>query len=71
MSTRVLNETLKAVDFYRRIILDAVEPEFSGFGSWGRVRNTILHAFGDRGLSGRLREIHGIESSEIRKAGIL
>lgn len=48
---------LEALDYYRGIILDAVEQEFGHSESWPRVRSRLLKALGDRGLSNRIQII--------------
>ena len=48
---------LEVIDFYRGIILDAVEQNFGGDDDWPFLRKRLLKALGDRGLSGRITEI--------------
>ena len=51
------NRILEVVDFYRGIILDAVEQEAGGLPNWKYLRSRILKALGDRGLAKQIAEI--------------
>lgn len=58
MKDEALKSEIKvAIDFYRGIILDAVEQEFSETPQWPFLRRRLLKALGDRGLSGKIEEI--------------
>lgn len=51
------SEIEEAIDFYRGLILDLAEQEFLDSPKWPFIRGRLLKALGDRGLSGRVREI--------------
>jgi hypothetical protein len=50
-------QLLEVVDFYRGLILDAVEQEIGRSDNWTFVRARLLKALGDHGLVGRIRQI--------------
>jgi len=52
---------LDIIDHYRGHILDPIEQELGDSPSWKFLRSKILKALGDRGLSGRIREVIQIE----------
>jgi hypothetical protein len=64
LSGEKLRQVHEVVAFYQGIVLDAVEQEMPDRGRWLALRSRLLRAFGDRGLSNRLREIleAGVES---------
>lgn len=52
------NEKIKAIlDFYRGLVLDAVESEITEIWRWRPLRSRLLKALGDRGLEGKLLEL--------------
>ncbi len=52
------DEKIKAIlDFYRGLVLDAVEPEITEIWRWRPLRSRLLKALGDRGLEGKLLEL--------------
>lgn len=51
------NQLIEAVAFYQSLVLDCVQQELGDHPSWPGVRSRILRAFGDRGLTNRVREI--------------
>lgn len=58
METPTLRELqqmlLDLLDFYRGLVLDAVQVELGDTPSWPHVRSRILKALGDRGLGGKI-----------------
>jgi hypothetical protein len=48
-------KTAEIIDFYRGLILDAIEDDVTP-DQWKRLRPRILKALGDRGLDGKMRE---------------
>jgi hypothetical protein len=48
---------LRALDLYRGLILDSVEPEFSDSARWKYVRGRLLKFLGQNGLEGRITAI--------------
>ena len=53
----LLGEALRALDFYRKLILDVLEEVVPDPKTWNYIRNRLFFALGDRGLAGRLSEI--------------
>lgn len=58
----------EVIDFYRGLILDAVEQELGAEPNWPFLRGRLLKSMGDRGLAGKVREII---SSELGQGGAL
>ena len=50
-------QLLEVVDLYRSMIIDPIEQEMGDSPNWQYIRSRLLKALGDRGLSGRIREI--------------
>lgn len=67
LKTRLEHRLLDAVDFYRGLILDSVEQELGDGDTWTFTRGRLLKALGDRGLTGRIREILQNEVSAAQK----
>ncbi len=56
--TELLLERVEdTLNFYRGTILDLVACRMEGDPGWPALRSLILRAFGDRGLSKRLRTL--------------
>ncbi len=56
-----LERALQIVDYYRSIVMDIVEQELGSASNWQFLRGRLLNALGDKGLSGRLRELLATE----------
>ena len=57
-STSLLErQLLEVIDQYRSMIIDPIEQEMGDSPNWLYIRSRLLKALGDRGLSGRIREI--------------
>jgi hypothetical protein len=54
---RIENQLLLAIDQYRSMIIDPVELLMGESPNWPSLRRQLLKAFGDRGLSARIKEI--------------
>ncbi len=52
-----LDELMRAVDFCRAVVLDSVEMELVDSDVWPSLRRRILRAFGDFGLTQRIKVI--------------
>jgi hypothetical protein len=52
-----LERVIEVVDFYRGMVLDIAEHELGTADSWHFVRGRLLKALGDRGLTGKIRDI--------------
>ena len=48
---------LEGLDFYRGLIIDAVEQEASNLASWPYLRSRLLKCLGEKGLEGFLKTI--------------
>lgn len=53
---KVCQQTTEIIDFYRGLILDAIEDGVEP-DQWKRLRPRLLKALGDRGLEGKIREV--------------
>ena len=52
---------MDVIDQYRSMIMDPIEQELGESPNWKYLRSRLLKALGDRGLSGRVREILNTE----------
>lgn len=48
---------IRVVDFYRGMILDAVEAEVGELSNWKYLRGRLLKLLGHSGLEGKIQEI--------------
>ncbi len=56
-------QLLEVIDLYRSMIIDPIEQEMGDSPNWQYIRSRLLKALGDRGLSGRIREIVSFHES--------
>lgn len=54
---RLERRLLEVIDQYRSMVIDPVEQELGCSSNWKYLRSRLLKAFGDRGLTGRIREV--------------
>lgn len=52
-----INSLKETLDFYRGLILDAVEAELDDSQNWGSLRSRLLKLLGDRGLESKVLAI--------------
>jgi hypothetical protein len=53
-NNEIQTRILEIMDFYRGVILDAVEQEIGESCQWPFLRSRLLKALGDRGLVGKV-----------------
>ena len=64
-NNEIQTRILEIMDFYRGVILDAVEQEIGESSQWPFLRSRLLKALGDRGLVGKvLAELAKYSASE-------
>jgi hypothetical protein len=56
---------VEVVDFYRGFILDIAEQELGSNNNWQFTRGRLLKALGDRGLTGKIREVLSTELANV------
>ena len=55
---------MDVIDQYRSMIIDPIEQEIGESPNWKFLRSRLLKALGDRGLSGRIRELLNAHTTE-------
>jgi len=61
VSERIERNMLDSVNSCRAGVMDTVDLELGDKPNWQFIRARLLRSFGDRGLSGRIREILNAE----------
>jgi hypothetical protein len=67
-SPQLLLRFLETFDFYRGLILETFEQEVGDQPNWPLIRSRVLKCMGDRGLEGKLRELLGLPTKNIRQS---
>lgn len=62
---RIEERIMDVVDQYRSMIIDPIEQEMGHSPNWKYIRSRLLKALGDRGLSGRIREVLNSEFDQM------
>lgn len=56
-NTGIAEQAIRALGFYRRLIIDSLEQDLIDSPNWKYVRGRVLRALGENGLEGQLRNI--------------
>lgn len=57
ISQNKIIEIERIIEWYRSVILEAVEEEYGTTDGWPGIRRKLLRALGDRGLDGKMKHL--------------